>query len=70
MATSAHTDDVVPTLWHAATGRGHKNPDWAETGRPQASLLNQSDYAALLRDRATDADVAESPDRIERQLPE
>lgn len=53
MATSAHAEDVVPALWRAATTRGITNPDWVETGRPQGCRLNQSDYATLLRDRAT-----------------
>ncbi|MEG8184617.1 DEAD/DEAH box helicase [Nocardia terpenica] len=55
MATSTHAEDIVPLLWHAATARGLTNPDWAETGRPQGCRLNQSDYATLLRDRATTA---------------
>lgn len=57
MATSAHAEDVVPVLWRAATTRGITAPDWVETGRPQDCRLNPSDYATLLRDRATDAIV-------------
>jgi helicase len=63
MATSVHAEDVVPVLWQAATARGLTNPDWAETGRPQACQLGQSDYAALLRDRVTASTVGTADGR-------
>lgn len=63
MATSTYADDVVPILWDAATARGITNPDWTETGRPQACRLNQSDYATLLRDRATGSTLTSTDDR-------
>ncbi|MEU2258237.1 DEAD/DEAH box helicase [Nocardia xishanensis] len=62
MVTAEHAEDLVPTLWHAATSRGLTSPDWTETGRPQGTQLNPSDYAALLRDRVTGA-VLESTSR-------
>ncbi|MEV0047686.1 DEAD/DEAH box helicase [Nocardia rhamnosiphila] len=65
MATSAHAEDVVPVLWRAATTRGITDPDWTETGRPQDCRLNPSDYAILLRDRATDAIVTFDANRAD-----
>ncbi|MFF0531163.1 DEAD/DEAH box helicase [Nocardia amikacinitolerans] len=59
MATAAYAEDIVPELWMAATNHGLTSPDWAETGRPQGCQLNHSDYALLLRERATDSILAE-----------
>ncbi len=64
MATAEHAEDLVPTLWQAATSRGLISPDWTETGRPQATQLSPSDYAALLRDRVTGAVVESTASEV------
>ncbi|MEU4342949.1 DEAD/DEAH box helicase [Nocardia sp. NPDC023852] len=64
MATPAHLDDVVPALWQAARARALTNPDWSETGRPEACRLDQPEYAALLRDRATNTMLESASDEM------
>ncbi|QIZ39148.1 DEAD/DEAH box helicase [Saccharopolyspora sp. ASAGF58] len=55
IATPLHAEDAVPKLWEAATARGITRPDWESTSRPQGCRLEQDDYVALLRERATGA---------------
>lgn len=57
MATPAHLEETVPTLWDAATRRGLSSPDWTSRGRPHHCRLNDEDYQALLRERATNATI-------------
>jgi helicase len=53
MATPAQAETAVPRLWAAARARGHRAPDWTETGRPHDCGLDPPDYAALLSERTT-----------------
>jgi len=55
MAPPPHTDEDVPRLWQAARSRGLTAPDWPQVTPPRGCRLDQSDYAALLRDRTTGA---------------
>lgn len=57
MATPAHLEQLVPTLWAAATHKGLTSPDWTSRGKPYQCQLGDEDYQALLRDRATDVTI-------------
>ncbi|MEU5692388.1 DEAD/DEAH box helicase [Actinosynnema sp. NPDC020468] len=46
---------LVPTLWHSATSRGVRAPDWPAGRSPAGSTLDHAAYVALLRERTTGA---------------
>ncbi|WP_422647452.1 DEAD/DEAH box helicase [Actinoalloteichus caeruleus] len=64
MATPVHAADGVPPLFRAATARGLTSPDWTSSGMPRNCRLDEADYAALLRDRATRVQVEELGDLV------
>lgn len=53
MAGPIKTNDLVPQLWNAATGRGITAPDWPHATPPRHCQLTPADYTALLRERTT-----------------
>jgi ATP-dependent DNA helicase len=70
MATPAHLEDAVPTLFTAASGRGLTDPDWASRGRPHDCRLPDDDYQALLRDRATGVKIERQTDHVTASGPD
>jgi helicase len=53
MAAPANAAQAVPQLWAAARARAHTSPDWPVGGRPAQCHLDDAEYLAFLRDRAT-----------------
>lgn len=64
MATAQHADSTVLPLWTAATAKGFTSPDWTATGRPRQCRLDDNEYQALLRDRASTVQVRLREHRI------
>lgn len=64
MATRAHADTVVPDLFTAARQRCITAPDWPPGLPPRDCRLDQPDYLALLRDRATGTTFTEHGDHV------
>ncbi len=61
LADPADLDQAVPAMWRAAVGRGYASPDWPAGRPPAGCVLDERDYQALLRDRATDSRLTEYP---------
>ncbi|MCA2217185.1 DEAD/DEAH box helicase [Jidongwangia harbinensis] len=61
MADPADLDQAVPAMWRAAAGRGYAGPDWPAGRAPAGCVLDDREYPALLRDRATDSRLTEYP---------
>jgi len=61
MADPADLDQALPAMWHAAVGRGLTSPDWPAGRLPAGCVLDEREYQALLRDRATDSRITEYP---------
>jgi helicase len=70
MATPAHTEDLVPALWQAATAKGITQPDWSGTGRPRQCRLDEEAYLSLLRERATNVSIMIRTGHVEATGPD
>ncbi|GAA1943456.1 hypothetical protein GCM10009754_08600 [Amycolatopsis minnesotensis] len=57
LATPPHAEDLVPELFAAATERGLTSPDWTVGVRPRGTVLDEQSYPALLRERASAAEI-------------
>ncbi|GIH21401.1 DEAD/DEAH box helicase [Rugosimonospora africana] len=68
MATAGYIEDTVE-LWRAAVARGIVSPDWTTTARPRHCRLDATEYAALLRDRATGTVIDLRTDRVAARAP-
>ncbi|MET9265635.1 DEAD/DEAH box helicase [Amycolatopsis sp. NPDC004079] len=70
MATPPNAEELVPELWRAARARGLRSPDWTATGRPRHCRLDDEDYQALLRERATAVTIDLHSNRTNATAPE
>jgi helicase len=68
MATAGYIDDTVE-LWRAAVARGIVSPDWTTPVRPRHCRLDEAEYSALLRDRATGIMIDLLADRVTARAP-
>lgn len=69
MATRLHADTIVPDLFQAARQHDVSNPDWPIGRPPQRSVLDESDYVDLLRDRATHTTFVEHAETVNVTCP-
>ncbi|MFF3501716.1 hypothetical protein [Streptomyces sp. NPDC003247] len=69
MATPAHAQHLVPTMWRAARQRGIDAPDWPGSTPPGTCRLPADDYRALLATRTTGVELDHRPDGVRIRAP-
>lgn len=69
MATPLHAATEVPELYRAARKKDVTNPDWPIGRPPSRCQLDEPDYIALLRDRATGTAFTENATQVAITLP-